>query len=101
MSGAGTAPRMTFNGIWPTMLVKRQLPGFEEPTAGLAAYILELEGREADRREARDALRGSERAILMPSARASTPCGTLAMRARNSAGIDMPGTSLWRNSAFR
>jgi uncharacterized protein (TIGR02466 family) len=48
MSGAGTAPRMTFNGIWPTMLVKRQLPGFEEPNAGLAAYILELEGREAN-----------------------------------------------------
>jgi uncharacterized protein (TIGR02466 family) len=30
------------------MLVKRQLPGFEQPTAGLAAYIAEQEAREAD-----------------------------------------------------
>jgi len=42
------APRMAFNGLWPTMLVKRQLPGFEQPTAGLAAYIAEQEAREAD-----------------------------------------------------
>ena len=39
MSAAGAAPRMVFNGVWPTMLVKRQLPGFEQPTAGLAAHI--------------------------------------------------------------
>jgi len=48
MSAAGTAPRMAFNGVWPTMLVRRRLPGFEEPTAGLAAYILEQEARESD-----------------------------------------------------
>jgi uncharacterized protein (TIGR02466 family) len=42
------APRMTFNGIWPTLLVKRRLPGFEEPNEGLAAHILEQEAREAD-----------------------------------------------------
>ena len=48
MSAAGAAPRMAFTGVWPTMLVKRQLPGFEQPSAGLAAYILEQEAREAD-----------------------------------------------------
>ena len=42
------APRMAFNGLWPTLLVKRVLPGFEQPTAGLAAHISELEAREAD-----------------------------------------------------
>lgn len=42
------APRMAFNGVWPTMLITRRLPGFERPTAGLAAYILEQEAREAD-----------------------------------------------------
>jgi len=42
------APKMTFNGVWPTMLVKRRLPGFEEPTVGLAAHILEQEARETD-----------------------------------------------------
>lgn len=42
------APRMEFNGVWPTMLVSRQLPGFEQPTAGLAAYIYEQEAREVD-----------------------------------------------------
>ena len=42
------APKMTFNGIWPTMLVRRQPPGFEQPTEGLAAHILEQEGRERD-----------------------------------------------------
>lgn len=42
------APRMTFNGVWPTMLVRRRLPGFDAPTAGLAAYILDQEAREAD-----------------------------------------------------
>jgi len=41
-------PKMTFNGIWPTMLVRRQPPGFEQPTEGLAAHILEQEGRERD-----------------------------------------------------
>ena len=41
-------PRMTFNGVWPTLLVKRILPGFEQPTAGLAAYITGQETREAD-----------------------------------------------------
>jgi len=48
MSAAGAAPRMVFNGVWPTMLVSRRLPGFEQPTAGLAAYITEQEAREAD-----------------------------------------------------
>lgn len=42
------APRMAFTGLWPTMLVRRRLPGFEQPTAGLAAHILEQEAREAD-----------------------------------------------------
>ena len=42
------APRMSFNGVWPTMLVKRRLPGFEQPTADLAAHIAEQEAREAD-----------------------------------------------------
>lgn len=41
-------PRMTFNGVWPTLLVRRTLPGFEQPTDQLAAYIAELEGREDD-----------------------------------------------------
>jgi uncharacterized protein (TIGR02466 family) len=39
---------MVFNGIWPTMLLRRRLPGFEQPTAGLAAHIVEQEAREAD-----------------------------------------------------
>jgi uncharacterized protein (TIGR02466 family) len=42
------APRMTFNGLWPTLLLSRRLPGFEKPNAGLAAYIAEQEAREAD-----------------------------------------------------
>ncbi len=41
-------PRMVFNGVWPTLLIRRQLPGFEQPTASLAAYIAEQEAREAD-----------------------------------------------------
>jgi uncharacterized protein (TIGR02466 family) len=45
---AGATPRMAFTGLWPTMLVTRRLPGFDQPTAGLAAYILEQEAREAD-----------------------------------------------------
>ena len=48
MSAAGAAPRMAFNGEWPTMLIRRQLSGFEQPTAGLAALILEQEAYEAD-----------------------------------------------------
>ncbi len=42
------APRMAFNGIWPTMLIKRRLPGFEQPNAGLAEHIAAQEAREAD-----------------------------------------------------
>jgi len=42
------APKMTFNGVWPTNLVKRRLSGFEQPTEGLAAHILEQEARERD-----------------------------------------------------
>lgn len=42
------APRMVFNGIWPTLLVRRQLPGFAEPNAALEAHIAEQETREAD-----------------------------------------------------
>lgn len=42
------APRMTFHGLWPTLLLKRRLPGFEKPNADLAAYIVEQEKREAD-----------------------------------------------------
>lgn len=42
------APRMVFNGVWPTFLIRRQLPGFEQPTASLAAYIAEQEARETD-----------------------------------------------------
>ena len=42
------SPRMAFNGLWPTLLVKRQLPGFEQPTAGLAEYIAQQEAREKD-----------------------------------------------------
>ena len=48
MSAAGAAPRMAFNGLWPTLLVSRRLPGFERPNADLAAHILEQEAREAD-----------------------------------------------------
>lgn len=48
MSPASAAPRMAFNGVWPTLLIKRRLAGFEQPTAGLAAYIVEQEAREAD-----------------------------------------------------
>ena len=41
-------PRMVFNGEWATLLVRRALPGFEQPNAGLAAYIIEQDAREAD-----------------------------------------------------
>ena len=43
-----SVPRVVFNGVWPTMLVRRTLPGFEQPTDGLAALIVEQEAREAD-----------------------------------------------------
>ena len=43
-----TTPRMAFNGMWPTLLVSRRLPGFEKPTESLVAYIAEQEAREAD-----------------------------------------------------
>jgi uncharacterized protein (TIGR02466 family) len=39
---------MTFNGLWPTLLVSRRLPGFEQPTQALAEHIAEQEMREAD-----------------------------------------------------
>ena len=42
------APRMMFNGAWPTLLVRRSLPGFEQPTSDLAAHIADQEAREAD-----------------------------------------------------
>ena len=42
------APRMAFSGVWPTLLVSRRLPGFEQPTAELAEHIYEQEAREAD-----------------------------------------------------
>ena len=42
------APRMEFNGVWPTFLVRRQLPGHEQPNEALAKYIAEQEAREAD-----------------------------------------------------
>ncbi len=48
MSAAKPGPRMAFNGLWPTLLVRRQLPGFEQPNAGLAAFIVEQDAREAD-----------------------------------------------------
>jgi uncharacterized protein (TIGR02466 family) len=48
MSAAVTTPRMVFNGVWPTLLLRRRLPGYEQPNAGLAAHILEQEAREAD-----------------------------------------------------
>ena len=41
-------PRMAFNGLWPTMLIKRQLPGYQAPTEDLTAHIYEQEAREAD-----------------------------------------------------
>ena len=42
------APRMAFNGLWPTYLIKRELPGFQQPTAALAEYIAQQEAREKD-----------------------------------------------------
>ena len=34
-----TAPRMTFNGVWPTYLVRRQLPEAAAHIPGLIEYI--------------------------------------------------------------
>lgn len=48
MSTAGAAPRMAFSGVWPTMLIRRRLPGFEKPTAGLAKHIVEQDARVTD-----------------------------------------------------
>lgn len=48
MSASIGTKRMAFTGVWPTLLVKRQLPGFEKQNAGLAAHIAEQEAREAD-----------------------------------------------------
>jgi len=48
VSAAGNPPRMAFTGLWPTMLVRRRLPGFEQPNEELAAHILEQEAREPD-----------------------------------------------------
>jgi uncharacterized protein (TIGR02466 family) len=45
---SAATPRMAFSGIWPTMLIRRRLPGFEEPNAALAAYIAQQEAREKD-----------------------------------------------------
>lgn len=42
------APRMEFNGVWPTLLILRRLPGFEQPTTELAAYIAEQEAKDTD-----------------------------------------------------
>jgi uncharacterized protein (TIGR02466 family) len=39
---------MTFNGIWPTMLVRRLLPGHQASNPGLVAYIDAQEAREKD-----------------------------------------------------
>ena len=48
MSASSDTQRMAFNGLWPTLLVRRQLPGFEQPTADLAAYIVKQDAREPD-----------------------------------------------------
>ncbi|HTQ77787.1 MAG TPA: TIGR02466 family protein [Burkholderiales bacterium] len=42
------APRMAFSGLWPTLLVSRRLPGFEQPNAGLIEHIYAQEARETD-----------------------------------------------------
>jgi uncharacterized protein (TIGR02466 family) len=39
---------MQFNGIWPTYLLSRRLPGHEESNKGLEAHIAQQEGREKD-----------------------------------------------------
>ena len=40
--------QLNFNGLWPTMLAKRILPNYEQPTLSLAQYILEQEALEKD-----------------------------------------------------
>lgn len=42
------APRMEFNGVWPTYLLSRRPPGYEEANKGLEAHIAHQEGREKD-----------------------------------------------------
>jgi uncharacterized protein (TIGR02466 family) len=42
------APRMSFNGVWPTMLVSRRPAGFEAANEGLEAHIAAQEAREKD-----------------------------------------------------
>jgi len=42
------APRMEFNGVWPTFLVRRQIAGHEQPNEALAKHIAQQEAREAD-----------------------------------------------------
>jgi uncharacterized protein (TIGR02466 family) len=39
---------MKFSGVWPTYLLRRQLPEFEQPTDSLAAHIADWEKRETD-----------------------------------------------------
>lgn len=39
---------MAFNGVWPTFLIRRRLPGHEGPVGQLATLIQELEAREKD-----------------------------------------------------
>jgi uncharacterized protein (TIGR02466 family) len=39
---------MEFNGLWPTFLVRRRLPGCEQPNEALAKHIAQHEAREAD-----------------------------------------------------
>ena len=41
-------PRMSFTGLWPTLLIRRRLPGYAQPNAGLAAHIAAQEARERD-----------------------------------------------------
>lgn len=41
-------PRMAFTGVWPTLLIRRVLPGYELPTAELAADIEAQEAGERD-----------------------------------------------------
>ena len=42
------APRMEFSGVWPTYLVRRQLPGCEQPNEALVKYITQQEARKTD-----------------------------------------------------
>ena len=40
--------QLKFHGLWPTMLAKRVLPDYKEPTSALAQYILKQEEKEKD-----------------------------------------------------